>query len=327
MKRIALFVVGLLYLLTTTSFAETILWNYNKYYYNKLTGFKLYSGTEEGNYPTLVTTIQKSDIVIVSEQPILLEEHFNTDPGSKYNITRGSWTWVEETKNMKVESDEFMVVFEYPAGVNSSMSFWYWPEKSSGDQPILYSYIKDEAMYAETGLGSYYELRFAGVDGIRYSNWRKCYDGKYGGVDGAKSLSRYEQCNIVEGQENICYGFRISMDWSSEYYGVSILNQKLKTFNDAYGEDSKPLNINKLEIIVNQQSFWIDDIIIGGAMTLSKEINLGNTSPVYYAMTAMVQDPNDSSKVIESGMSIPTIYTATEGGPPKALQNFKVRKK
>jgi hypothetical protein len=42
-------------------------------------------------------------------------------------------------------------------------------------------------------------------------------------------------------------------------------------------------------------------------------------------MTAIKQDPDDSSKVLESDKSIPAYYT-TDGKPP-ALQNFKVRKK
>jgi len=266
-------------------------WDYNKAYLEFTDGFRVYSGNSEGSL-VRIAEIPTAAIEILSEKPVLLNERFDSDPGSKYNVTQGSWQWVSKTKNMKVESSDFMVVFELPAGTDNTMSFWFWPEKGLGDQAQLYVYNKDEAETALTGFGSYYELRFGSLSGTRYSNFRKCYGGDYGGVDpnGAFPLPRFDECNIVEGQANVCDGYWLRMTWKSGsdgYYGATVFNQKTQATTEVSGRDAKALNINKLEIILKDQSGWIDNIVIGGQVVLSKLIDVDVTQlPKYFAVTA-----------------------------------------
>jgi hypothetical protein len=69
------------------------------------------------------------------------------------------------------------------------------------------------------------------------------------------------------------------------------------------GNDDRPLNINKLEIIIKQQSGWIDDIIIGGQLELTTPVINVDTSQdkVYFAATSY----NSNG---ESDKSIPVLY-------------------
>lgn len=157
----------------------------------------------------------------------------------------------------------------------------------------MYAYLKDEAFSA------YYELRFAGADGIRFSNWRKVYDQQFGGVEGAFALNRYPQC-----AENPCQGFSISMDWADVGYSATIYDQATKETYLGGGIDTKPLNINKLEIITQQQSFWIDAIKIGGLMELraSAAVDLpAQGQEVQFALSAYNANG-------EGPTSIPLVY-------------------
>lgn len=285
-------------------------WNYNKHIFTQLKGFKLYKGTTESSLPDLVADIPKEDVVVVYEKPILLIETFDQDPGQKYNVTQGSWKWISGTKNMKIESEDFMLVFEFPAGIENDFLFRFWPEKSTGDQPVIYSYIKDESLPA------YYELRLAGEDGIRFSNWRKVYDSQFGGVEGAFALPRFKQCEIVEGEHNICPGFNVSLSWKPGSYIATVTGQKdADTIDEAQvsGEDIKPLDINKLEIITQAQHGWIDDIVIGGTMELGKVLRVSvPDNPVYFALSAYWERDGE---IIESTPSIPLRYTFEETQP------------
>jgi hypothetical protein len=328
MKKV-FFAVMLIFLLVSYTEAKqvTIGWNYNRYFFdNKADGFKIYMGTTEGNYPTLIANIPKSQAIVHSEKPILLKETFDSDPGSKYPLERGTWKWISETKNMKIEDAEFMIVFTRPAGDSNDMTFTFWPEKKLGEGPIIYSYIKDEA--ASTNGGVYYELRLGSSDGIRYSNWRKVYDQKFGGIDpnGAFALPRYPQCVIVEGQNNLCPGFFVSMSWQPDTYSVDLypVGDLPAMKGSAFGVDvdKRPLVINKLEIIINQQSGWIDDIIIGGQMDLRYTVDYAiPDQKVYFAATAYNQYG-------ESQKSIPVAYEVIEDntqkvpGPPTKFRKM-----
>lgn len=291
----------------TYAHAETLTfaWNYNKYHHSKVTGYRLYMSTDPENFTTVIADIPKADVTVFSEKPILIEEHFDTAPGTKYNVTKGSWSWVEQTKNMLIDSDEFMVVFEVPAGVSNDMSFFMWPKASKTDAPIVYSYLKDEPIEA------YYELRLGGANGIRYSNWRKVYDMKFGGVNGAFALPRFAQCQIKSEGETICPGFWVGMTWTPDHYSATVMDET------AFGDDDKPLNINKLEIIVQNESMWIDNIIIGGQMELRKQVSV--TLPAtgaYFVATAYNQYG-------ESGFSVPNVFKEGATEPVLKLPNIK----
>jgi len=300
--------------------ATTFGWPYQQFHHETITGYRLYKGSSPDAVNTLVADIPKSSVTVVHQQPYLLVETFDTDPGSKYPLTKGAWTWVVAQKNMKVDSTDFMVVFEKPAGVSSAISFWFWPEKALGDQAQLFNYNKDEAQ------GAYYELRFGSSSGTRYSNFRKVYDEKFGGVDpaGAFPLQRYPQCNIVEGQNNVCQGYRIFVDWDEKSYTVSILNQATGLEETVAGGDTRALDVNKLEIITKQQSFWIDDIRIGGRMELKATVDVTLPPPgstIYFAMSAYrMVDGNR----LEGAKSIPVDYIVPSQqivpGSPKGLR-------
>lgn len=300
--------------------ATTFGWPYQKFHHETITGYRLYKGSSPDAVNTLVADIPKSSVTVVHQQPYLLVETFDTDPGSKYPLTQGAWTWVAAQKSMKVDSTDFMVVFEKPAGVSSAISFWFWPEKALGDQPQLLNYNKDEAQ------GAYYELRFGSSSGTRYSNFRKVYDQQFGGVDpaGAFPLQRYPQCNIVEGQNNVCQGYRIFIDWDEESYTASILNQATGQEETVAGGDTRALDVNKLEILAKQQSFWIDDIRIGGRMELKATVDVTLPPPggkTYFALSAYrIAD----GTTYESSKSIPLSYmtpNASAPGKPKGLRH------
>jgi hypothetical protein len=284
--------------------------DYNVTEFANVDGFKVYSSPSSGGpYETLVIDVPKEEFVLENERPLLLHETFDTDPGTKYSITSGSWSWVETTKNMKVSSGtQFMVVFEHPAGTEAVMSFDFWPESSTGDQARLMSYIKDESMPA------YYELRFAAANGARYSNWRKVYNEQYGGVEGAFGLPRFKQCDTT----NPCPGVRINMNWGPEKYMARITNQdptEKVIDQDAvvFGTDATPLNVNKLEIIIDQQSGWIDDIVIGGDNEYACRTRTAEAQPdgttLYYVVTAYKQHPTDNTQILESGPSLEVEHT------------------
>lgn len=315
-------------LLPLHAMAIEIHWNYNKFYHNKILGYRVYMGSSADALTQKILDIKKTDLTVYSEQPFLLEEHFDQDPGTKYTPLKGNWTWTAETKNMHIEAgSEFMLVFEKPAGATSDMAFTFWPEKSSSDQPIVYSYIKDES------IGAYYELRLAGSNGTRYSNWRKVYDQKFGGIDpnGAFPLPRYPQCVILENQHNYCPGFKVFMSWNPDTYVIELSpNGDLPVMTASVtgvDVDKKALDINKLEIIINNQGGWIDDIMIGGNMEIGTEINLTlPQTPVYFAASAYYQDPNDAAKILETAKSIPVEYTATPETKRKPLPIKNMRK-
>ena len=87
-------------------------WNYNRFYHDKIFGYRIYMGTSADKIDQRIDNLSKSELTIVKEQPILLQETFDENPGSKYTVTKGSWSWSETTKNMHIDSDEFMIVFE-----------------------------------------------------------------------------------------------------------------------------------------------------------------------------------------------------------------------
>lgn len=317
MKKIVMLVVlsFAAVLLPLRAAAIELHWDYNRFYHDQILGYRIYMGTSPDKIDQKIADLPKSNLTIVKELPILIEEHFDQDPGSKYPLQSGTWSWNKDTKNMHIDSaSQFMIVFEKAAGMVNDMGFTFQPEKNTSDQPALYSYIKDEA--ASTNGGVYYELRLAGSNGTRYSNWRKVYDQKYGGIDsgGAYPLPRYPQCNIAENQNNLCPGFRVLMSWRPETYAVSIKSNEndLPIMNASVSlddVDKRALNINKLEIIISNQSGWIDDIIIGGNMEIGTEINLTMPQiPVYFAASAYYQDPKDSTRILETDKSISLKY-------------------
>lgn len=313
-KRVAvalgLFVLGC-FLLTVSARGETrtIAFTFSKPALAITTGFRLYQGTAADAVTTKVADF-KVDAALKTESqaPILLEEHFDTDPGNKYPLTKGAWSWVPETKNMHIEAGaEFMIVFEKPAGATSQMGFRFWPEKSTSDQPHLMSYIKDEAQAA------YYELRLAGADGIRFSNWRKVYNQQFGGVQGAFGLPQYAQCYSGEPSGNLtCNGFYVQMAWAPGPYMAEVLG------GSAEGNDAHPLDINKLEIIIQNQGGWIDDIVIGGQMELRRDLDLTLVSGQTYLAISAYNSYGESAK------STPVLYKVeleeTVPGKPKLIR-------
>lgn len=292
-KKIAI-ALGLLVLATTVrAETKTIAFTYSKPALAITTGFRLYQGTAAGAVTTKVADFKvDAALKTQSQTPVLLEEHFDTDPGAKYSLAKGAWTWAAETKNMHIAAGaEFMIVFEKPAGVTSQMSFRFWPEKSTSDQPQLMSYIKDEVQSA------YYELRLGGADGIRTSNWRKVYNGQFGGVQGAFPLPRYNQCYAGEPSGNVtCDGFYVQMTWTPGPYSAEAAG------GSAEGSDDHPLDINKLEIIILNQGGWIDDIVIGGQMELRRDLDLNLVDGVTYLAISAYNSYGESAK------STPVLY-------------------
>lgn len=329
MKKIATLLIILAGISNTPAAAEelTLAWAYNRYFFNQLVGFKLFMAKGAGLPATLIADVPKASVTITKEKPILLEEHFNTDPGTKYPLKRGAWSWQAETKNMKIDGPDFMIVFPLAAGVDNDMSFSFWPLASSSDQPIVYSYLKDEAISA------YYELRLAGADGIRYSTWRKCYDSRWGGVDGAFGLPRYVQCPTKSTGVTYCPGIRVYMGWKPGHYSARVeglVGDKPIEEGVGYGTDTKPLDLNKLEIIISNQSGWIDDIIIGGKMEVQYKatVELTPGEEVFFTATAYRNDPDDVTKIIESSPSIGARYTLTQEPEKRAPPPVKnLRKK
>ena len=94
-KHAVLFWVIILYfwlfIFAQMSIAETFQWNYNRFHFDKITGFRLYMGTTETNLPTLVADIPKSAVSVVSELPILVKESFDASPGTKYATSGGGF--------------------------------------------------------------------------------------------------------------------------------------------------------------------------------------------------------------------------------------------
>jgi hypothetical protein len=300
MKRLAIalgwFLAGGLCLaIAARGETRTIAFTYSKPALAITTGFRLYQGTAADAVTTKVADF-KADAALKTESqaPVLLEEHFDTDPGTKYPLTKGAWSWVPETKNMHIAAGaEFMIVFEKPAGATSQMSFRFWPEKSSSDQPRIESYIKDEAQ------GAYYELLLGGLDGVRLSSWKKVYNQQWGGVQGAFGLPQYAQCYSGEPSGNItCNGFYVQMTWAPGPYTAEVLG------GSAGGNDAHPLDINKLEIIIQNQGGWIDDIVIGGQMELRRDLDLTLVNGVTYLAVSAYNSYGESAK------STPVLYKA-----------------
>jgi len=283
---------------------RTFAWHYPKHVHQNITGYRLYMGATATATTTLVADIAVADVAIKTDPPLLVSDKFDTDPGTKYTVTEGSWRWDSTgAKAMKIEGAKFMVVFEVPAGTKSTMSFEFYPEKSLSDQPIIYSYIKDES------LSAYYELRVGGADGIRTSTWRKCYDGQWGGVDGAFGLPRYEQCFSGEPSgDMLCKGFGVYMSWAPGKYAASVLGDVVS------GDDTKALDINKLEIIINNQTGWLDNIQIGPPAELRAvaDVPLPASGSVWFAISAY----RDSDQgVLEGPKSASGEYVITVGDP------------
>lgn len=261
---------------------KTFAWGYNKYYHaSVVNGYRLYMGITPDAVNQLVADIPKASAIVSRETPILMEEHFNTDPGTKYTTTGGPWVWNSEKKNMKIttgEGKEFMFVLEYPAGVANNFSFQFWPEKKYGTDGLIYTYLKDDGSL--TG-SNYYELRLASGD-TRYSNYRKVVNSQFGGVQGAFALPRFAECALKAEGETICPGFPVSQSWSDSFY--------MANWNgvEVGGKDPTPLNIVRLEIIVTNQDGWIDDIIIGGQIELQKKVDvqLPDALKIYFAISA-----------------------------------------
>lgn len=286
--------LGLLALATIArAETKTIAFTYSKPALAITTGFRIYQGTAADKVTTKVADFKvDAALKTESEQPILLEEHFDADPGAKYSLAKGAWSWVAETKNMHIAAGaEFMIVFERPAGTANQMSFRFWPEKSTSDQPQIQSYIKDEAQ------GAYYELRLGGADGIRTSNWRKVYDQQWGGIQGAFPLPQYNQCYSGEPSGDvICNGFWVQMAWAPGPYMADVLG------GSAEGNDARPLDINKLEILILNQAGWIDDIVIGGQAELRRDLDLTLVNGVTYLAISAYNSYGESAK------STPVLY-------------------
>ena len=218
-----------------------------------------------------------------------------------------------------------MLVFEKPAGITNNFGFSFVPEKSTGDKPRVLSYIKDES------LGAYYELKFAGADGSATSNWRKCYDAQWGGVEGTKALPDYPQCFSGTLQNDlICSGFYILLNWTPGFYGAAVTDFAKDITDTAYGIDPKPLDINKLEILIYQQHGWIDEIVIGGALKVNHSINISlPDTPIYFAVSAYRKNRNDDTKIDESNKSLSIKYETTTDIPidtkrkPLPTQNMR----
>lgn len=280
---------------------KTFQWPYNRYFYdNDVTGFYLYRGNTADTVTEKIADIKKADITIANETAIILEEHFDTDPGTKYTVEgEGSWSWVENTENMKVvtgEGKSFMVVLTYPAGTANDFYFKAWPEKKYGTDGLIYSYLKDDGAYGT----SYLELRLASGD-TRFSNFRKVVNSQFGGVEGAFSLPKFAECALKSEGETICPGWLTSISWDgpgyeSSWNGVAV-----------GGSASESLNIQRLEIIFTNQDGWLDDLIIGGRMTLQKKVSFTEDNPeIFFAISAY--GPNG-----ESGKSMPVRYLPESG--------------
>jgi len=305
MKKIVILLIILVGISNTPAAAEelTLAWRYNRYFFNQLVGFKLFMSKGAGLPATLIADIPKASVTIAEEAPILVEEHFDAAPGNKYEVT-GAWSWVSETKNMKIDGPNFMVAFNVAAGTGNDMFFTFWPEKSSSDQASVYSYLKDDGAHGV----SYYELRLADAAGTRFSNWRKVVDSAFGGVESAFALPRYNQCEIQSTGNTVCPGFRVDMMWEPGHYEAIVFDESVS------GADETPLNIQRLEVITANQSGWIDDIVIGGRMEVKYKATIALTpgEEVFFTATAYRKDPADSSKVLESLPSAAARYTLTQ---------------
>lgn len=304
-------IVAIAMVVVAIATAETVAWNYPGSYHAAVKGYRLYSGESAQAVDHLVADFAPATVNVAATQPSLLNEQFGSDPGTRLQVTSGSWKWVSATRNMKIDVADFMVVFEVAAGTANTFSFTFFPEKSLGEAPVIYVYAKDEA------LGAYYELRLGGAAGTRYSNWRKCYDSKWGGVEGAFTLPRYQQCyaGTMPAGDNLCDGFTVGLDWRPGAYTASVLDAH------AGGTDDKPLNINKIEIIVKDQAGWIDAIVAGGELTLEKQVALGMApgQTKHLELTAY----NDFG---ESGRSLTGVYTAPAAGVPDSAKGLIILK-
>lgn len=294
MKKIALVFIALAIALTASANEETFQWSYNRAFFDKADGFRLYMGNTKETLTTLVADIPKSSVLIVSELPIIVEEHFDTNPGTKYATSGGgSWQWVASTKNMKISADgvDFMVVFDAGAGAVNDFAYKFYPEKRlGGDIANIYSYLKD------TTAGDYYELRMSDV-ADKDNNFRKVINKQHGGVEGTFPFPRFAQCAIKPEGETICPGFPVYISWAPGHY-VADVNQV-----SVYGKDETPIPVNKIEIIFKNQSGWIDDVVIGGRMTVQSKASFEMTAlKVWFAISAY-------SAYGESGKSIPTEYS------------------
>lgn len=290
-------IIALLSLLIFSSVAQaevkTFGMRYNRFYFDTIQGLRLYMGDSPENIKTLVADIKKADITVYSERPFLIKETFDTDPGTKYPLQKGSWKWAAAQKNMQIDGPEFMVVFEVPAGVSNDFSFFFWPKSKTGSDGLIYSYLKDET--GNLSGSNYYELRLASGE-TRFSNWRKVVNSAFGGVEGAFALPRFSECSLKAEGETICPGFPVSMAWRPGNYTA--------TWNGVgvEGKDETPLNIQKLEIIITDQSGWIDNIIIGGQVELRFSASITFPSPRVYFAASFYSANGEGEK------SLPVMY-------------------
>lgn len=297
---------------------KKIQWTYNRVPFDKLVGFRLYKGPNPDAVTERILDVQRGDVEIISEKPVHFKETFDTDPGDKYksNVKNGSWKWekseCDEENSMKVipgGDGKFMVVFDVPAGTANEFLFSFWPLSSRGDQPMVYSYLKDEA------LPGYYELRYAGADGTRSSNWRKVYNEKWGGVEGAFELPKYDQCQQKDEGLTCCATRKnITLKWKPDEYIASITKHSVHSFVGSVsgtGVDKQPMDITKFEIIFHEQSGWLDNIVIGGRMVVQSEVDIViDSERTWLAVSAYrIID----GKVVEGPKSLAGEYKPTSG--------------
>lgn len=321
LKAVGFFILAtwLLTMVAQTYGAEPVTkkfrWDYDRFWLNKVQGFRLYVGTSESEVNQLVADIPANSVDVISETPIILAEDFNTDTSSKYETTGGKWTWQSDTKNMLVETgpgETFMLVLPYDAGVNNYFGFQFWPKKSHNDAAALNSYLKpaEDNPYKI----AYYELRLGDVAGTKNSNFRKVVDSKFGGVEGAFMLPRYAQCAIKSEGNTICPGFPIAIKFNAGEYGA------ISNGVSVGGNDATPLDIKRLEIIIYNQDAWIDSIRIGGKMILQKAVPVTfPASRVWFAISAYNAD-GEGEKSLSSLYDLTSGTSSTKPNTPFALQ-------
>ena len=313
--------LAILILTATWATAEPhkINFNYNRVFFDEITGVRIYKGGTAETATVKIADIPRAQLTVISENPVLLHETFDSDPGTKYPLASGAWKWVPETQNMQITgTDNFMLVFTLPAGASNDMVYSFWPLSLTGDKPIIYNYIKYES------IGAYYELRFAGISNTSPSNWRKVYSGKWGGVDGAFPLPGFDECHVQTTGNTICNGYRVFLSWQPGDYNATI--SKLETgavAGHAAGSDKAALDINKLEFIIQNQTGWIDDIIIGGQMTVQAPVDFViDTERTFIAVSGYrVID----GKIVEGPRSVAGEYVPSSGQDSTALPAMPAR--
>ena len=133
------------------------------------------------------------------------------------------------------------------------------------------------------------------------NNFRKVVNQQWSGVEGAFPLPRFTQCAIKPEGETKCPGFPVYISWAPGHYVADVNGVSV------YGSDQAPIDVNRVEIIFKNQTGWIDDIVIGGRMTV--QATAAVTLPalkVWFAVSAYGADG-------EGVKSIPTAYSPSSG--------------